>query len=270
MPLFLGVTATAGALGAAGVISQVVPADGSTASVVVLIGLAVGVDYSLFYIRREREERRAGKGTEAAIDATAATVGRAVVVSGLTVMVALAGLLLTGLAVFQSMALATMVVVLLAVIGSVTALPAMLELLGTKVERGRIPFTRRLRERRERAGRRGLMERAVRAIAASPGISLIASVAVLATLAVPALGMHLGDSDIEDLPGDIPAVQALRHIDALFPGAPADVRLVVSGEDLGSPAFQRQLDDVAAKALAITGGSGKPQMRVSEIGRAHV
>lgn len=266
VPLFLGVTATAGALGAAGLVSQIAPADESSASVVVLIGLAVGVDYSLFYIRREREERRAGKGTEAAIDATAATVGRAVVVSGLTVMVALAGLLLTGLAVFQSMALATMVVVLLAVIGSVTALPAMLELLGEKVERGRIPFTSRLRERRERAGRRGLVERAVRAIAARPGVSLIASTAVLLALAVPALGMHLGDSDIEDLPDDIAAVQALRHIDALFPGAPADVRLVVTGDDLASPASQREMDDVAAKALAITGGTGTPGVQVSEDG----
>ncbi len=266
VPLFLGITATAGALGAVGLISQIAPSDDSTASVVVLIGLAVGVDYSLFYIRREREERRAGKGTEAAIDATAATVGRAVVISGLTVMIALGGLLLTGLAVFESMALATMVVVLLAVIGSVTVLPAMLELLGTKVERGRIPFTRRLRERRERAGRRGLVERGVRAIAARPGVSLIASVAVLATLAVPALGMHLGDSDIEDLPDDIPAVQALRHIDTLFPGAPAGVRLVVSGDDLGSPASQRELEDVAAQALAITGGTGTPQVQVSDDG----
>ena len=266
VPLFLGITATAGALGAAGVISQIAPTDGSAASVVVLIGLAVGVDYSLFYIRREREERRAGKGTEAAIDATAATVGRAVVVSGLTVMVALAGLLLTGLAVFESMALATMVVVLLAVIGSVTVLPAMLELLGTKVERGRIPFTRKLRERRERSGRRGLMERVVRAIAARPRTSLAASVAVLVTLAVPAFGMHLGDSDIEDLPDDIAAVQALRHIDTLFPGAPADVRLVVSGEDLGSAASQRELEDVAANALAITGGTGEPQVQVSDDG----
>ncbi len=187
-------------------------------------------------------------------------------VSGLTVVVALAGLLLTGLAVFGSMALATVVVVLLAIdrLGDSTAGD---ELLGEKVERGRIPFTRRLRERRERAGRRGLVERAVRAIAVRPGVSLIASTAVLVTLAVPAFGMHLGDSDIEDLPDDIAAVQALRHIDALFPGAPADVRLVVTGDDLGSPASQREMDDVAAKALAITGGTGNPELQVSEDGR---
>lgn len=266
VPLLLGVTATAGALGAAMLISHLVPDDGSTASVVVLIGLAVGVDYSLFYIRREREERRAGKGTEAAIDATAATVGRAVVISGLIVMVALAGLLLTGLAVFESMALATMVVVMLAVIGSVTALPALLELLGTKLERGRIPLLGRLRERRERSGRRPPVERLVRAIAARPGVSLIASTAVLGALAIPAFGMSLGDSSVEDLPGDVPEVQALRHIDALFPGAPEQAQLVVSGDDLGGAAAQRQLEEIGRRAVAITGGAGGARVEVSEDG----
>ena len=105
VPLLLGLTSVAAAMGALGLVSQVVPSDQSAGSLVVLFGLAVGVDYSLFYIRREREERRAGKGPDAALDATAATVGRAVVVSGLTVMVALAGLLFTGLAVFTAMAL---------------------------------------------------------------------------------------------------------------------------------------------------------------------
>ena len=268
VPLLLGVTATAGALGAAGLLSQLVPADGSTASVVVLIGLAVGVDYSLFYIRREREERRAGKGTEAAIDATAATVGRAVVVSGLTVIAALAGLLLTGLAVFESMALATMVVVLLAVIGSVSALPAMLELLGTKVDRGRIPFAWRLRERRERAGRRAPLERAVRAIAARPRVSLVASTAVLVALAVPALGMHLGDSSIDNMPDDVATIEAVRHIDALFPGAPAEVTLAVTGEDLDSAASMRELKATGDDALAITGGVGSSEVTVPGDGTA--
>ncbi len=268
VPLLLGVTATAGALGAAALLSQLVPADESSAAVVVLIGLAVGVDYSLFYIRREREERRAGRGTEAAIDATAVTVGRAVVVSGLTVIAALAGLLLTGLAVFESMALATMVVVLLAVIGSVTALPALLELLGTNVDRGRIPFARRLRERREHAGRRGLLERAVRAIAARPRFSLAAATAALALLALPALGMHLGDSSVDDMPDDVAAVEAVHRIDALFPGAPAAVDLAVAGDDLGSPAGMRALTATGDQALAITGGAGKPETAVAGDGTA--
>ena len=92
VPLMLGLTSVAGALGALGVISQIAPEGQPTASVVVLIGLAVGVDYSLFYIRREREERRAGRGSEAAAHGREASVGRAIVVAALTVMVGLAGL----------------------------------------------------------------------------------------------------------------------------------------------------------------------------------
>ena len=154
VPLLLGLTSVAAAMGAFGVISQFAPDGGSGGALVVLIGLAVGVDYSLFYIRREREERSAGKGPHAALVATTATVGRAIVVSGVIVMVALAGLLFTGLAVFTSMALATIVVVLIAVIGSLTVLPATLALLGDRIDKGRIPFLRR-RRATPRAGRVG-------------------------------------------------------------------------------------------------------------------
>lgn len=266
VPLLLGVTATAGAIGAAGLVSQIAPADESSTSVIVLIGLAVGVDYSLFYIRREREERRLGKGTDAALDATAATVGRAVVVAGMTVMIALGGLLLTGLAVFESMALSTMVVVLLAVIGSVTALPALLELLGSRVDRGRLPFIGRLRARRESSTRRGVWERIAAAVTARPVASLIASVAVLGAIAIPAFGMHLGDSSIDDLPDGVPTVEAVRNIDAQFPGAPADVQLVVAGEDLASST--PELERVGERALEITGGTGTPQVTVADDGSA--
>ena len=82
VPLLLGLTSVAAAMGALGVVSQIAPDGDTTGAVVVLIGLAVGVDYSLFYIRREREERRAGRGPEAALDVAAATVGRAIVISG--------------------------------------------------------------------------------------------------------------------------------------------------------------------------------------------
>ena len=117
-------------------------------SLVTLMGLAVGVDYSLFYIRREREERRAGHGPQAALDATAATVGRAVLVSGWTVIVALAGLAVTGLDAFVSMGLATIVVVAIAVLGSLTVLPAVLSLMGDRVDKGRVPGLARRRDRR--------------------------------------------------------------------------------------------------------------------------
>ncbi|MCB0876756.1 MAG: MMPL family transporter, partial [Solirubrobacterales bacterium] len=262
VPLILGITAVAGALGAAGLVSQVAPDSGTTASLIVLIGLAVGVDYSLFYIRREREERRLGRGPVAALDAAAATVGRAVVVSGLTVIVALAGLLVTGLAVFSSIALGTMVVVLMAVIGSITVLPAVLTLLGDRIDRGRLPFAGRIRRREGR----GFWARLAGTVAARPAASLIASVFVLASLAVPAAGMHLGETTADDLPDDIPEVVALRHIEGLFPGAPADAVLVVEGEHLGSPSSRAELHDLGERAAAITGGAGEPVVQIGKAG----
>ena len=186
VPLLLGLTSVAAAMGAFGVISQFAPDGGSGGALVVLIGLAVGVDYSLFYIRREREERRAGKGAHAALDAAAATIGRAIVVSGVTVMVALAGLLFTGLAVFTSMALATIVVVAIAVIGSVTVLPATLALLGDRIDKGRLPFLgrRRAARRRRRVG-------TARAHGhAPPVVALVTAVCLLGTLAIPALELQ--------------------------------------------------------------------------------
>ncbi len=262
VPLILGVTAVAGALGAAGLVSQIAPDSGSTASLIVLIGLAVGVDYSLFYIRREREERRLGKRPVAALDAAAATVGRAVVVSGLTVIVALAGLLATGLAVFVSIALGTMVVVLMAVIGSITVLPALLALIGDRIDRGRLPFVARFR----RPAGQGFWARLASTVAARPVASLIASVAVLASLAVPAVGMHLGETTSDDLPDDIPAVVALRHIEELFPGAPADAVLVVEGDHLGASANRAELHGLGERAVGITGGSGEPVVQIGKAG----
>ena len=262
VPVILGITAVAGALGAAGLVSQIAPDSGSTAALVVLIGLAVGVDYSLFYIRREREERRRGNGPVAAVDAAAATVGRAVVVSGLTVIVALAGLLVTGLAVFESLALGTMVVVLMAVIGSITVLPAVLTLLGDRIDRGRLPFIGRRRDRGA-----GFWAWLAGTVSGRPVAALVASVGLLGSLAVPAAGMHLGETTPADLPDDISAVSALRHIEAAFPGAPADAELVVEGEALGSTAKRAALTRIGERALSVTGGGGSAAVRVGDHGR---
>jgi RND superfamily putative drug exporter len=147
LPVLLALTSVASAIGLTAVFSQVMPVDENIASVILLIGMAVGVDYALFYLRREREERDAGRSSLEAIDIAAATSGRAVLVSGLTVLVAMAGMFLTGHATFMSFALGTMLVVAVAMIGSLTVLPAMLAWLGPKVEKGRIPFLARRRKR---------------------------------------------------------------------------------------------------------------------------
>ena len=115
-----------------------------------LVGLAVGVDYSLFYLKREREERAAGKSHRAALEAAAATSGRSVLISGVTVMIAMAGMLFSGDKTYLSFGIATMMVVGVAMIGSLTVLPALLSRLGDKIEKGKIPFLHRLRRRERR------------------------------------------------------------------------------------------------------------------------
>ena len=135
IPLLLALTAVVGALGLVGISSYLLPADPEVAAIVLLIGLAVGVDYSMFYLKREREERAAGRSPQAALAAAAATSGRSVLISGLTVMVAMAGMFLTGGATFASFGLATMMVVAVAMVGSLTVLPALLSRLGDNVDR---------------------------------------------------------------------------------------------------------------------------------------
>ena len=145
IPLLLGLTAVLATLGLVALISQVLPMDDAVSAIILLIGLAVGVDYTMFYLKREREERAAGRSEEAALEAAAATSGRSVLISGLTVLVAMAGMFFTGDASFASFGVATMTVVAVAMLGSLTVLPALLSKLGDNVDRLRVPFVHRLR-----------------------------------------------------------------------------------------------------------------------------
>ena len=122
VPLWIGLSAVIATLGLVNLPSQILPIDGNLAAVILLIGLAVGVDYSLFYLKREREERAAGRSEEAALEAAAATSGRAVLISGATVILAMAGMFISGDKTFISFALGTILVVAVAVFASLTVL----------------------------------------------------------------------------------------------------------------------------------------------------
>ena len=262
VPLLLGLTSVAAAMGAYGVVSQFAPDGGSTGALVLLIGLAVGVDYSLFYIRREREEKRRGRDSAAALDIAAATAGRAIFVSGLTVMISLAGLLITGLDIFTSMALGAIIVVAFSVAGSLTVLPATLALLGDRIDRGRLPWLRRRRARRRRVG---AWARVAAAVTRRPAAWLIAAVCVLGALAVPALQMKTGETS---LPRELETVRTQAAIERAFPGAPEDAQLVVRGRDL-DPASP-ELRELGDRALAVTGGRGQVRVSVAEDARTAV
>ena len=201
LPLLLAITGVAATLGLVGPLSRLVPVDQTISNVILLIGLAVGVDYSLFYLKRVREERAAGRSNAAAIEAAAATSGHAVLVSGLTVMVAMGGMFLAGSPTFVSLATGTILVVAVSVLGSLSVLPAALSALGDRVEKGRIPFVARF------APKRGVWTRIVDAVLRRPLISAVASVAVLLALAVPALGMKVSLPGSDSLSRAIPAVR---------------------------------------------------------------
>jgi RND superfamily putative drug exporter len=258
VPLGLALTTVGAALGGLSVLSQIAPNYSSTSSVVLLIGLAVGVDYSLFYIRRERAERAAGATSRAALDIASATAGRAILVSGTTVVLALGGLLLTGSAIFTSIALGAMLVASIAIVGSLTVLPATLALLGDRIERWRLPWRRRPRGR----------SRGWRAVAGtvtgSPAVALLTAVCLLGALAVPAAGMHtLQPADGSDFPSSLSAVAAEHAIEREFPGAVVPGDVVVTGHSLGTPTARHALAALGRAAIHATGGQGRVAVTVA-------
>ena len=223
VPLLLAATAVAAAIGLLGPLSQVWPVDESVTSVVLLVGLAVGVDYSMFYLRRMREERARGNETQAALAAAAATSGRAVLFSGVTVAIAMAGMFMAGASTFTSFAVGTIAVVVIAVVGSLTVLPAVLSKLGDRVNKGRVPFFPRPEDRVARES--GVWSAIVDRVLRRPVVSAIASTALLLVLAIPVLGLKLAVPGFETLPQDLPVIKTYDRIQAAFPGnqIPADV-----------------------------------------------
>ena len=187
IPLLPGMTAVAGALGVTALVSHLMPVDPQIDSVILLIGLAVGIDYSLFYLRRAREERGAGADERRALQPAAATSGRAVLFSGFVVMTAMAGMFLLGSRTFASVAVGTVLVVAIALLGSLTVLPAVPSKLGDRVERGRIPLLARYRGR---DGESRVWRAVISLVMRHPLILGGAAAAALIALAIPALTPH--------------------------------------------------------------------------------
>ena len=214
IPVLLAMSGVMATLGLYAPLSYLVPDGGSVANVVLLIGLAVGVDYSLFYLKRERDERRAGKGTIDAIEIAAATSGHSVVVSGVAVIVAMAGLFVVQDATFSALAVGAIVVVAVAVIGSLTVLPALLARLGRWVDRPRVPLLWRVNRR---IGTGGISRRLLAPVLRHPAAALALSAVVIGAFAVPAMGMRMNENGLSGLPGTIPEVRTGLAIQNAFP-----------------------------------------------------
>jgi uncharacterized membrane protein YdfJ with MMPL/SSD domain len=253
IPLLLALTAVFGTFGLVALSSHIVPMANEASALVLLIGLAVGVDYSMFYLKRAREERAAGRSVHAAVEAAAATSGRSVLVSGLTVMTAMAGMFLTGDKIFASLAIATITVVAMAVLGSLTVLPALLCRLGDKVDRLRVPFI----GRRSGNGQGRFWARIVDRVMRRPVLWAALSAGLLIALAIPAAQLRLQTGGPDSFPQSLPAIQTYNHMQAAFPGTALPANVVVEAPDVNSPQVQAAIDELRERAVA-TGRAHEP------------
>ena len=250
LPLMLALSAIIIATGLVGLTSHAIPIDGGANSMILLIGLAVGVDYSLFYFRRSREERARGASNEDAIGIAAATSGRAVLTSGLTVIVAMAAMFITGLGTFMGMAEATAIVVAVAVLGSLTVLPALMSKLGDRAERGRIPFLGRRLERRRTTGESRFWAAVVRPAIGHPVRTSVVAAGILLLLAIPAFRLQTAVPGATDLPSNLAIMKTYNHVQQAFPGGPLPAQVVVSVKDVSSSRVQHAIATLKRDALA--------------------
>jgi uncharacterized membrane protein YdfJ with MMPL/SSD domain/pimeloyl-ACP methyl ester carboxylesterase len=244
IPLLLALSAVFGTFGLIALPSHVLPMANEVPALVLLIGLAVGIDYSMFYLRREREERAKGRSERAALEAAAATSGHSVLISGLTVMVAMAGMFVTGDKTFASFGVATMMVVAVAMLGSLTVLPALLSRLGDRVEKIRV-------RRRSRNGGEGRMwgwivDRVLR----RPALSAAVAGGVLLLLALPAIQMRMADPSPETYPAQLEVVKTYKRMQQAFPGTALPANVIVKAPNVNAPAVREAISRLEQRALA--------------------
>ena len=258
VPLVLAVTSLLAAFGVLGLYSQAFhPVSPYASQLIVLIGLAVAVDYSLFMVTRYRTERRAGREKLDAIRVASSTAGRAVFFSGLAVMFSIGGLFLLNDNLFRSMAIGTIAVVLIAVIGSLTFLPATLAILGDNVDRLRLPFLGR-----DRPEGSGLWAVVVRAVMRRPVIAFLVAGAVLVAIAIPTGRLHMGQSDFDSFPDSIDAVAGVNLLNEKWPqGSDLVLQVVVTHADRADT--KTAIDELSTRILGLQGMSGTPDTRMS-------
>jgi uncharacterized membrane protein YdfJ with MMPL/SSD domain len=275
VPVLLAFSAVLASVGLSALASHVFHASDATQSVILLMGMAVGVDYSLFYLKREREERAAGHQGHDALFRAAATSGQAVLISGFTVLVAMAGMLFAGTKIFTSIGIGAMLVVFSSLVGSLTVLPALLGKFDRYIERGvrqvlaatalRLlrPFKtqpkwlvwlretptvlQRLKGNRQESRLWGfVITKSMR----RPLIAVGVSVGLLVVLALPVLNLHTKQSSFTDLPKSLSIVKTYNTIQASFPGSQDPAHLVVRANDVTTPQFAKAYAQFKKRALA--------------------
>ena len=285
IPLVLALTSLAAAFGLLGLYSHLVgPVSPQSTQLIVLIGLAVAVDYSLFMVTRFRSERRRGRPIQAAIEVASSTAGRAVFFSGLAVMISLAGLFTLGISFFSSMAIGTIGVVFVSVVGSLTFLPAALAIVGDRVNLGR-PSTwvprllarapvAAVRDRAQRAldwldrrARRpegsGLWAGIVTAVMERPIVMTVASALLLLAFASPVARMRIGVTDITGFPSSVDGIAGVILLQEKFP-AGTDLRIDVVVTQPNRADVRAAIEQLKTDVLAVPGVSGPPTERLAD------
>jgi RND superfamily putative drug exporter len=248
LPVLLAFSAVLASLGLYSLVTHAASGDfQSTSAVILLVGMAVGIDYSLFYLRREREERAAGREPRPALLRAAATSGQAVLISGITVLIAMAGMFIASNKIFTSMAFGTMLVVLCAVVGSLTVLPAALSKLGDRVDRGRIPYVGR---RKHAAGESRFWAYVLDRVLRRPVTAIVLAGGLLLVAATPLLSMHTKLPSFTDMPKELPIVQTYKALITAFPGAPTPAEVVVHAPNVRSTDVAAQILNLKARAAA--------------------
>lgn len=269
IPVLLAATSVAATIGITAALSHLVHAEPTVSSMIVLIGMAVGVDYSLFYLKREREERAKGQTTLDAVEIAAVTSGHSILVSGVAVIASMAGLFVVGGATFTSLATGSILVVAIAVLGSITVLPALLVKLGRWVDRPRVPLLWRLNQR---LGRGAISKRVLRPVVRHPLAALVLGGAVAVAVALPTFGMKVHESNLATLPADIPQAQTLRTMAAEFPSEHEGVSVVVRGAAADAGEVRGALERLRGAALDTPDfvAAGDDPVRVSADGTVSV
>jgi uncharacterized membrane protein YdfJ with MMPL/SSD domain len=247
IPLVLALTAVLATLGLVGFASRLLPVETETIiAVVLLIGLAVGVDYSMFYLKREREERAAGRSEQASLEAAAATSGRSVLISGLTVMIAMAGMFFTGDKTFMGLAMATILVVAVAVAGSLTVLPALLSKLGDGVERGHVPLIGRL-QRKDGEGR--IWSAILGPVLRHPVISVVLAGGALVALGLVALQLRTVNPGPDAYPESLKVMKTYNKMQAAFPGGEIPLEVIVRSDNVKAPEISEAIGQLSWRSI---------------------
>lgn len=228
LPLIVGIFSIVGALTVLRLLTMVTAVSSFSAEVVTMMGLGLAIDYSLFIVTRFREELDRGVDRQTALSTTMATAGRTVTFSGITVATALTGLLLFPQMFLRSVGLGGMAVVLVAIFGALVLLPALLALLGHKVEFGRMPWRRRSRRSAQRDG--GIWFRLASSVMRRPIVYFVGVMVVLAALTAPFLHVRFGNTDVRVLPTSSPNRHVYETFARDFPtGSKDPIDVVLSG-----------------------------------------